>query len=511
MQEEVSIQIVVPPHCDPAMPLLGAHQLCGYARSLGISSSVLDLSAHLKVGNKNFTDDCFCSQKIYWQTIRHFRKLFESEYSKIAPYAHPTWDSAQIPNYKWNIFADQQQFIEDCLADRKTLSFYATAIEKRPVADYYFVSIMFPSQFLDGLLICYIIRSMFPNSIIVIGGGLITSIVKTQSDIAGPIAILSAAISIGEGEFLIRAISQSHWNDIIENVSKDEGNIRKSVLLTVEGFQNGQPIEVPFPAYNESNSYLTPKSVLPYRVCSSCYWNKCNFCTDWIYRSCLKGVSITEHVSRLKKLTNKASGVILQDSALSPQILYHFATEILKQKCHFYWGINARFDYALSYEVLKKARDSGCVFMRFGLESGSNKVLSHMNKGIDLVCARRILKQTRSLGILTHVYCIAGYPGETDEDRAFTREFLLDSDSFPDSFSMSQYIPYYASRGNFIGEICRHSPIGWHLYNEEPDNQNLCQYINDLEHDFSRMHPVFKTLVSPAHTIGSYDSIVEWK
>ena len=86
----------------------------------------------------------------------------------------------------------------------------------------------------------------------------------------------------------------------------------------------------------------------------------------------------------------------------------------------------------------------------------------------------------------------------------------MDSEAFPDSFSMSKYIPYFASRGNFTGEICKLSSNGWILYDEEQNDEYLHQYMENLEHDFASIHPVFKTLVSSAHTIGSYDSIIEW-
>ena len=505
-----TLQIIIPPHCDPSMPLLGACQLCGYARSLGFESEVIDLSLELKAGDVNgLTGVDFESHHKYWTTIRTLNEHFASRYTETAPYASPTWDSAIIEAYKWNRFSDQVRFLSDCQKCFSLYDFYIKQIESRHEADFYFVSMMFASQFLDGLLLCCAIRQVAPRSKIVVGGGLITSLFKRQDDVRGPLAGLVDIISTGEGEFLIRFLAKSDTDQLLKNRSSDR-HPTDALLLDASMFRDDLKVYVPMPFFDSLGKYLTHQVVLPYRVCASCYWNKCAFCTDWLYRSALHNVSIEEHAQRICGLEKVSTGVMFQDSALSPKVLQRLATELMRGKCRLRWGINARFDSQLTYEVLALARSSGCVFLRFGLESASRRVLSSMRKGIDVDVARRIIVDARKLGILTHVYCIVGYPGETDEDRVETRRFLMDEIAYPDSFNVSLYIPYFAARSNFNGSICHVSNEGWDLYPPNDGDESVKAFIDDLEADFENAHPIFRTLISPAHTIGSYDLVMRW-
>ena len=506
-----TLQILIPPHCDPSMPMLGACQLCGYAQSLGFDAEVVNLALELKSGGVNaLTGTSFETHGEYWSTIRMFKNQFSSRYADVLPYAKPTWDSAIIESYKWNVFSDQARFLSDCTRCSNPVEFYVQQIKSRQVADFYFVSVMFASQFLDGLLLCYAIRQAFPKSKIVVGGGLITSLFQTQDDVRGPLVDLADIVSIGEGEFLIRYLARSVSGQLpkeLMGVKQHDG----ALLLDGNFFKEESEIFVPSPYFNGLEKYLTHRIVLPYRINATCYWNKCAFCTDWLYRSRLHNVSIEEHAQRICNLEEIATGIMFQDSALSPDALQVLSTELVRRDCKLRWGVNARFDFRLTYDVLLLAKRSGCVFLRFGLESASKRVLRLMGKGIHVDVARRILEDARKLGILTHVYCIAGYPGETDDDRRETRRFLMDERSYPDSFNVTQYIPYFAARSNFKGNICQVSANGWNLYPLVEEDGKVKDFINDLKDDFEREHPIFRTLISPAHTIGSYDLVSRWR
>ena len=60
--------------------------------------------------------------------------------------------------------------------------------------------------------------------------------------------------------------------------------------------------------------------------------------------------------------------------------------------------------------------------LKLGIESGDQKVLERMEKGIDLDVASRALKALREAGIATYVYLLFGTPGESrQEARAYPR------------------------------------------------------------------------------------------
>ncbi len=62
--------------------------------------------------------------------------------------------------------------------------------------------------------------------------------------------------------------------------------------------------------------------------------------------------------------------------------------------------------------------------LKLGLESGSQKVLDQMNKGIKLDQASIILENLRQAGIATYIYLLFGTPYETEREARLTKNFL---------------------------------------------------------------------------------------
>ena len=108
----------------------------------------------------------------------------------------------------------------------------------------------------------------------------------------------------------------------------------------------------------------------------------------------------------------------------------------------FSWIANARFEKELDQEELAQGlRNKGCRMLRFGLESGSQRVLDLMNKGTKVSVAASILQKLHDVGILTHVYLMFGYLGETNADRAETLRFLEQNRCCISSYSVSIFQP----------------------------------------------------------------------
>jgi hypothetical protein len=63
----------------------------------------------------------------------------------------------------------------------------------------------------------------------------------------------------------------------------------------------------------------------------------------------------------------------------------------------------------------------------FGLESGAQATLDHMDKGIRLAEAPTVLRNCADAGIAFHLFSIVGFPEETPERARETLRFLLDN------------------------------------------------------------------------------------
>jgi len=64
-------------------------------------------------------------------------------------------------------------------------------------------------------------------------------------------------------------------------------------------------------------------------------------------------------------------------------------------------------------ELLSIMASSGCIEIAYGIESGSNKILAEMNKGITRELAKEVIEMTWSVGIVPALSLIAGMPSET--------------------------------------------------------------------------------------------------
>jgi len=102
------------------------------------------------------------------------------------------------------------------------------------------------------------------------------------------------------------------------------------------------------------------------------------------------------------------------------------------------WSCNARAN--VNYETLKTMRDNGLRLLLVGYESGNQKILDNIKKGVRLEEARRFTRDCKRLGITIHGTFILGLPGETKETIQETIEFAKEMDPF--SLQVSLAAPY---------------------------------------------------------------------
>jgi radical SAM superfamily enzyme YgiQ (UPF0313 family) len=122
------------------------------------------------------------------------------------------------------------------------------------------------------------------------------------------------------------------------------------------------------------------------------------------------------------------------------------------------WSCNARAN--VSYETLKVMRDHGLRLLLVGYESGNQRILDRIKKGVRIEEARRFTRDCHRLGITIHGTFILGLPGETRETIQETLAFAKALDPF--SIQVSLAAPYPGT------ELYRQAQeSGWLKSNEE--------------------------------------------
>jgi radical SAM PhpK family P-methyltransferase len=165
------------------------------------------------------------------------------------------------------------------------------------------------------------------------------------------------------------------------------------------------------------------------RTAVSCPFS-CAFCGYPEHAGKYQAVGVKEieqELNLLKKIKTLKGINIVDDTFNVPAERFkEILRMMIRNKYSFKWNSYYRCQFA-DRETVELMKESGCMGVFLGIESGSNKVLGNMNKkatreeylkGVDLL---------KEYGIVTYGSFIVGFPGETADTVRETRSFIRDS------------------------------------------------------------------------------------
>ena len=112
--------------------------------------------------------------------------------------------------------------------------------------------------------------------------------------------------------------------------------------------------------------------------------------------------------------------------------LLRFAGELEARSIRVPFETISRADRLMSREVLTTLADMGCKRLWIGSESGSDRILRAMGRGVTADQIRWVTRACREVGIPTGLFLMWGYPGEGLEEIRATVEHVAEAD--PDVF-----------------------------------------------------------------------------
>lgn len=112
---------------------------------------------------------------------------------------------------------------------------------------------------------------------------------------------------------------------------------------------------------------------------------------------------------------------------LNKKYLFAFLELLKKSNLKIQFFCQSRVD-TIDKEMLIKLKEAGCRTIAFGIESGSQKMLDAMKKGITVDQIKKAISLTKRIGIETLGYFIVGYPGETEETLKDTIKLIKECD-----------------------------------------------------------------------------------
>lgn len=171
---------------------------------------------------------------------------------------------------------------------------------------------------------------------------------------------------------------------------------------------------------------------------------QCTFCYNKIVnrgrRAELSARRVFDQIDHLHKTYDIDSVDFLEDNfTFNMQRVEEFCHLMIESGLPIKWTFEGRCP-DVDQEHLELFKKAGCTHMRFGVESGSQRILNFVKKGITVGDVRRVLRECEAVGITTTMYLMMGIPTETDKDRRDSLELL---DEFPDTDGdLVTYRPY---------------------------------------------------------------------
>jgi len=134
--------------------------------------------------------------------------------------------------------------------------------------------------------------------------------------------------------------------------------------------------------------------------------------------------NIADEFIWIKNNISFAKEIMIEDDTFTVNKKHaeELAERLIEIKNRIPFSANSRADIT-DYNLLKKLKRAGCRLLCVGFESGNQKILDNMKKGLQISEAIEFSKLCKRVGILIHGCFIVGNPGETKDTLEETLEF----------------------------------------------------------------------------------------
>jgi len=371
--------LVLCPEWSPYMPPFSLARLSGIAKSAGYETHIIDLNVK---AYRAYRDDWEPNQKLpfrLWDPSASWHWLGQTYMNDIHPVLEPILSKA----------------VDDIIEmNPHVVGFSVYYISEEPTK-----------------WMCQEIKRRAPHIKIAVGG---PNVHKSWFKVEP----YYDYVVIGEGEVNLLKL--------LDDV--EEGNTRNTALvlsheedtrLNINGLPMPDYESIDFSLYDLPNGVNTEIS----RGCTA----KCTFCEEthfWKYRQ-RNAVDLITEIEWL--YYNKGTDVIwFIDSLVNGNLkeLRAFCKAVAAKGLKINWTGYARCDGRMDLEYFEDLKAGGCIMFNYGCESGSQKVLDDMAKGVTIAEMEQNFIDGKKVGIWAATNWIVGFPTEDYQDYADTMTFM---------------------------------------------------------------------------------------
>lgn len=300
--------------------------------------------------------------------------------------------------------------------------------------------------------ISYRLRKNYPESLIVAGG--------PHATMAPHHMLKYSAVDIcvqGPGEKRFLNILES-YNKVGPYIAyQSDGTVcwdDGAILMRARDPVSNEYIMAPIPDYEaiDFEKYL-PSQTFKYLL-GNCYEAtilttlgcpfRCRFCAQHLMRDKIRFlplIDIEKNIDHLRDKYGVKLFYVLDDTFGFAKSRFGDLVNLFKRK-GIKWHCLLRADLATKSR-LEVMKDSGCLGIVFGFESGSNKILGLMNKGVTAKQNYEAAKLTHEAGMMVRGQMIVGFPGENESTIKETKRFIKTAQV--DVFGIHTFQPFPGS------------------------------------------------------------------
>lgn len=390
------------------------------------------------------------------------------------------------------------------------------------------LSLTFVSQIPETFYLSRLIREYLPASFLMLGGPCIDQIIRNSSEeTVSRIFEYVDAVGLQEGEKTLEQLLPLLYEE-----SSEPAKFAAIPNLLMQGPEPGTIVQGPIqtfdlaeavtPDYSDlaPDRYLAPEQLLLYSPTRGCYWNKCSFCSYGFNQSgrhSYREIPVARAVADLQFLQQEfgVRNFYLSADVLAPAYALALAEGIIAAGLDIHWSTDLRIEAAYTPGRCQTLYDGGLRAVAFGIESGSDRVLRLMNKGVNVELIRRINRNFHQAGISTSWMTFLNHPGETEQEAAETLALIAQQRGMVDQFIAGEFnltpgslISCHPERYGIKevyyteGDVFRLFQL-FHMADstvQEQDDEDLEEKIDTLSHRYHLDHYPWAGSISTHHS-----------
>ncbi|MBS7655825.1 radical SAM protein [Candidatus Bathyarchaeota archaeon] len=308
-------------------------------------------------------------------------------------------------------------------------------------------------------------------------------------------------ITVFGGPHVTFAIEETLAHKEVDFVIREEGEVTMTELTEsiLRGFKEVNSIEglsyrigdriihnpsrplikdldaIPFPIRDSPHLYKIPASLITSRGCPY----KCIFCSAGAmfggsYRV-RNPKNVILEVNHILNSMNPDFFFISDDTfTINPERTKKICQEF--KNLGVKWVCAARANL-VNREIIKSMAESGCFLLQFGVESGSQKILNSIKKGITINQVRKGVKWCIEFGIKPVCSFMIPHPEDTHETIEETREFMKELKNYGVYLFISFTTPF---PGTFLYTHAEN--LGIKFLTKDTDKFNLENPVIETKH-----------------------------